>query len=55
MEHTMITASCKFHEQDLTDVHGREGTDLPYPVSYHGDGLPAEGIDPHELPEWESG
>jgi len=27
-------------------VHGREGCDLPYPVLYHGDGLPDEGIDP---------
>lgn len=27
-------------------VYGQERCDLPYPVTYHGDGLPAEGIDP---------
>jgi hypothetical protein len=34
-------------------IHGRERCDLPYPVKYHGDGLPTEGIDPRELPEWD--
>ena len=34
-------------------VYGQEGSDQPYPVKYHGDGLPAEGIDPRELPDWE--
>jgi hypothetical protein len=34
-------------------IHGREGCDLPFPVKYHGDGLPADGIDPREYPEWE--
>jgi hypothetical protein len=33
-------------------VHGQERTDLPYPVRYHGDGLPSEGIDPREYDEW---
>jgi len=27
-------------------VHGQERSDLPFPVRYHGEGLPAEGIDP---------
>ena len=35
-------------------VYGEERTDQPYPVKYHGDGLPAEGIDPHELPDWDT-
>ncbi len=34
-------------------IHGREGCDLPYPVRYHGDGLPAEGIDPRKYSDWE--
>lgn len=34
-------------------VHGRECCDTPCPVRYHCDGLPAEGIDPRELPDWE--
>jgi hypothetical protein len=34
-------------------IHGQERTDLPYPVKYHGDGLPSEGIDPRELSEWD--
>jgi hypothetical protein len=33
-------------------VYGQEGSDRPYPVKYHGDGLPSEGIDPREFPEW---
>ena len=28
--------------------------DQPYPVKYHGDGLPEEGIDPRELPDWDT-
>ena len=35
-------------------VYGEERTDQPYPVKYHGDGLPAEGIDPRELPDWDT-
>ena len=27
-------------------IHGQERRDLPFPVKYHGDGLPAQGIDP---------
>jgi len=34
-------------------IYGQERTELPYPVRYHGEGLPTEGIDPRELPEWE--
>ena len=29
-------------------VHGEERKDVPFPVKYHGDGLPAEGIDPQK-------
>jgi hypothetical protein len=35
-------------------IHGQERTDVPYPVRYHGEGLPAEGIGPREYPEWET-
>jgi hypothetical protein len=34
-------------------IHGQERSDVPFKVKYHGDGLPAEGIDPRQLPEWE--
>jgi hypothetical protein len=27
-------------------IYGQECCDLPYPIRYHGGGLPAEGIDP---------
>lgn len=27
-------------------VHGREHCDFPYPVRYHDEGFPAQGIDP---------
>src|SRR5207248_3361530 len=33
-------------------VYGQERTELPYPLKYHGDGLPLEGIDPRQFPEW---
>jgi len=39
---------------DHVMVHGQERTDLPYPVKYHAEGLPADGIDPREFPEWEA-
>ena len=35
-------------------VYGQEGSDQPYRVKYHGDGFPAEGIDPRELPDWDT-
>jgi hypothetical protein len=105
----MITASCKFHDQDLTGisveadtvsdaidelsddhtyghqihvpdsdlgdypederqydgsgrvidlehvmVHGQERSDVTYPVKYHGEELPPEGIDPREFPDWDT-
>ena len=27
-------------------IHGREGSDCPFPCTYHGVGLPAEGMNP---------
>lgn len=30
-------------------IHGQERSDLPFPVRYHGDNLPTEGIDPREF------
>lgn len=39
---------------DWLMIHGRECCDLPYPVTYHGDGLPAEGIDPRAFPDWDA-
>ena len=34
-------------------IYGEERTDVPFPVKYHGDGLPPQGIDPREFPAWE--
>jgi hypothetical protein len=34
-------------------VYGEERKDVPFPVKYHGDALPSEGIDPREFPDWE--
>jgi hypothetical protein len=34
-------------------IYGQEGSDAPYPVKYHGDELPDEGIDPRELSDWD--
>ena len=33
-------------------VHGQERADLPFPVKYHGEGLPDGGIDPQQYDEW---
>lgn len=33
-------------------IHGQERADLPYPVRYHGEGLPEGGVDPREYSEW---
>ncbi len=35
-------------------VYGQERSDLPFPVKYHGDELPAEGIDPRQLADWDT-
>ncbi len=35
-------------------IHGQERSDLPFPVRYYGDELPAEGIDPRQLPDWDT-
>jgi hypothetical protein len=35
-------------------IHGKERSEEPYPVKYHGDELPAEGIDPRQLSEWDT-
>jgi hypothetical protein len=32
-------------------VHGEERIDLPFPVRYHGEGLPKGGIDPRKYGE----
>ena len=34
-------------------IYGEERKDVPFPFKYHGDGLPAEGIDPREYPDWD--
>jgi hypothetical protein len=34
-------------------IYGEERKDVPFPVQYHGDGLPAEGINPREYPDWD--
>ncbi len=39
---------------DHVMVHGQERADLPYPIKYHAEALPADGIDPREFPEWEA-
>ena len=33
-------------------IYGEERTEVPFPVKYHGDGLPPQGIDPREFPAW---
>ena len=35
-------------------IHGQERSEVPFPVKYHGEGLPAEGIDPRQLPDWDT-
>jgi hypothetical protein len=35
-------------------IHGQERSDVPFPVKYHGDELPAEGIDPRQLSDWDT-
>ncbi len=39
-------ASGRVIDLDHLIIHGQECCNLPFPVRYHGDGLPAEGIDP---------
>jgi hypothetical protein len=34
-------------------IYGEERKDVPFPVKYHGDGLPVEGINPREYPDWD--
>jgi hypothetical protein len=34
-------------------IYGEENREVPYPVKYHGDRLPLEGIDPREYPDLE--
>ena len=50
----ITTAAGRVIDLDHLMVYGQEGSDQPYPVKYHGDGLPAEGIDPRELPDWDT-
>ena len=35
-------------------VYGSESCDSPFPVRYHGNGLPAEGIEPRQFAAWDS-
>ena len=30
-------------------IHGQEGSKTPFPCTYHGDGLPPEGVKPTEF------
>lgn len=30
-------------------IHGQEGADCPFPCTYHGDGLPPEGMTPTDF------
>lgn len=30
-------------------IHGQEGTEMPFPCTYHGDSLPSEGVKPIEF------
>jgi hypothetical protein len=39
---------------DHVMIHGQERSDVPFPVRYHGDELPPEGIDPRQLSEWDT-
>jgi hypothetical protein len=33
-------------------IHGQERSEVPFKVKYHGDELPAEGIEPRQLSDW---
>ena len=35
-------------------IHGQERSDTPFRVTYHGEGLPSDGIDPRQFPDWDS-
>ncbi len=35
-------------------IHGAERSEVPFPVKYHGEGMPAEGIDPRQLSDWDT-
>lgn len=39
-------ASGRVLDLDHLMIHGREGSDCPWPCTYHGDGLPPEGVEP---------
>jgi hypothetical protein len=34
-------------------VHGQGGSDCPYPVRYHDEGYPDQGIDPRRFAAWQ--
>ena len=34
-------------------VHGQEGVERPFPCRYVGDGLPADGIEPSDIDQYE--
>jgi hypothetical protein len=34
-------------------VHGQADRELPYPIRYHDEGYPAQGIDPRRFAAWE--
>jgi hypothetical protein len=38
---------------DHLQIHGAEGSDLPYAMTFHAEGLPSDGIDPREFSEWD--
>jgi hypothetical protein len=46
-----MTGAGRVIDLDHLLIHGQERSDVPYLVRYHGDGLPAEGIDPRQLPD----
>ena len=50
----IMTALGRVIDLEHLMVYGQERSDQPFPVKYHGDGLPAEGIDPREFSDWDT-
>lgn len=42
-------ASGQVIDLDHPMIHGQEGAETPFPCTYHGDGLPPEGVKPTDF------
>lgn len=43
------SASGQVLDLDHLMIHGQEGADCPFPCTYHGEGLPPEGMKPSDF------